>query len=191
MIFRREINHKLVCGNIEVICGSMFSGKTEELIRRLKRGLIAKKRIAVFKPEIDARYEEKKIVSHNKISIDAYVVKKTKDILLNSKDFDVIAIDEAQFFDDELLETVNLLANKGKRIIIAGLDMDYMGRPFGIMSNILAVANDVTKLRAICNNCGCLASYSFRKNNTESLIHVGEKNDYMALCRKCFFKKNE
>ena len=191
MIFRREINHKLVCGNIEVICGSMFSGKTEELIRRLKRGLIAKKRIAVFKPEIDARYEEKKIVSHNKISIDAYVVKKTKDILLNSKDFDVVAIDEAQFFDDELLETVNLLANKGKRIIIAGLDMDYMGRPFGIMSNILAVANDVTKLRAICNNCGCLASYSFRKNNTESLIHVGEKNDYMALCRKCFFKKNE
>lgn len=191
MIFRREINHKLVCGNIEVICGSMFSGKTEELIRRLKRGLIAKKRIAVFKPEIDARYEEKKIVSHNKISIDAYVVKNTKDILLNSKDFDVVAIDEAQFFDDELLETVNLLANKGKRIIIAGLDMDYMGRPFGIMSNILAVANDVTKLRAICNNCGCLASYSFRKNNTESLIHVGEKNDYMALCRKCFFKKNE
>ena len=191
MIFRREINHKLVCGNIEVICGSMFSGKTEELIRRLKRGLIAKKRIAVFKPEIDARYEEKKIVSHNKISIDAYVVKNTKDILLNSKDFDVVAIDEAQFFDDELLETVNLLANKGKRIIIAGLDMDYMGRPFGIMSTILAVANDVTKLRAICNNCGCLASYSFRKNNTESLIHVGEKNDYMALCRKCFFKKNE
>ena len=191
MIFRREINHKLVCGNIEVICGSMFSGKTEELIRRLKRCLIAKKRIAVFKPEIDARYEEKKIVSHNKISIDAYVVKNTKDILLNSKDFDVVAIDEAQFFDDELLETVNLLANKGKRIIIAGLDMDYMGRPFGIMSNILAVANDVTKLRAICNNCGCLASYSFRKNNTESLIHVGEKNDYMALCRKCFFKKNE
>ena len=191
MIFRREINHKLVCGNIEVICGSMFSGKTEELIRRLKRGLIAKKRIAVFKPEIDARYEEKKIVSHNKISIDAYVVKNTKDILLNSKDFDVVAIDEAQFFDDELLETVNLLANKGKRIIIAGLDMDYMGRPFGIMSNILAVSNDVTKLRAICNNCGCLASYSFRKNNTESLIHVGEKNDYMALCRKCFFKKNE
>ena len=189
MIFRREINHKLVCGNIEVICGSMFSGKTEELIRRLKRGLIAKKRIAVFKPEIDARYEEKKIVSHNKISIDAYVVKNTKDILLNSKDFDIVAIDEAQFFDDELLETVNLLANKGKRIIIAGLDMDYMGRPFGIMSNILAVANDVTKLRAICNNCGCLASYSFRKNNTESLIHVGEKNDYMALCRKCFFKK--
>ena len=191
MIFRREINHKLVCGNIEVICGSMFSGKTEELIRRLKRGLIAKKRIAVFKPEIDARYEGKKIVSHNKISIDAYVVKKTKDILLNSKDFDVVAIDEAQFFDDELLETVNLLANKGKRIIIAGLDMDYMGRPFGIMSNILAVANDVTKLRAICNNCGCLASYSFRKNNTDALIHVGEKNDYMALCRTCFFKQNE
>tara|TARA_B100000401_G_scaffold437764_1_gene384163 strand:- start:1438 stop:2013 length:576 start_codon:yes stop_codon:yes gene_type:complete len=191
MIFRREINHKLVCGNIEVICGSMFSGKTEELIRRLKRCLIAKKRIAVFKPEIDARYEEKKIVSHNKISIDAYVVKKTKDILLNSKDFDVIAIDEAQFFDDELLETVNVLANKGKRIIIAGLDMDYMGRPFGIMSNILAVANDVTKLRAICNNCGCLASYSFRKNNTDTLIHVGEKNDYMALCRTCFFKQNE
>ena len=191
MIFRREINHKLVCGNIEVICGSMFSGKTEELIRRLKRCLIAKKRIAVFKPEIDARYEEKKIVSHNKISIDAYVVKKTKDILLNSKDFDVIAIDEAQFFDDELLETVNVLANKEKRIIIAGLDMDYMGRPFGIMSNILAVANDVTKLRAICNNCGCLASYSFRKNNTDTLIHVGEKNDYMALCRTCFFKQNE
>tara|TARA_A100001234_G_scaffold65704_1_gene57336 strand:- start:30 stop:605 length:576 start_codon:yes stop_codon:yes gene_type:complete len=191
MIFRREINHKLVCGNIEVICGSMFSGKTEELIRRLKRCLIAKKRIAVFKPEIDARYEEKKIVSHNKISIDAYVVKKTKDILLNSKDFDVIAIDEAQFFDDELLETVNVLANKEKRIIIAGLDMDYMGRPFGIMSNILAVANDVTKLRAICNNCGCLASYSFRKNDTDTLIHVGEKNDYMALCRTCFFKQNE
>ena len=191
MFLENTVNINGEFGWIEVICGSMFSGKTEELIRRLKRGLIAKKRIAVFKPEIDARYEEKKIVSHNKISIDAYVVKNTKDILLNSKDFDVVAIDEAQFFDDELLETVNLLANKGKRIIIAGLDMDYMGRPFGIMSNILAVANDVTKLRAICNNCGCLASYSFRKNNTESLIHVGEKNDYMALCRKCFFKKNE
>ena len=191
MIFSREINHKLVYGNIEVICGSMFSGKTEELIRRLKRVIIAKKRIAVFKPEIDARYEEKKIVSHNKISIDAYVVKNTKDILLKSNDFDVVAIDEAQFFDDELLETVNLLANTGKRIIIAGLDMDYMGRPFGIMSNILSIANDVTKLRAICNKCGSLASYSFRKNNTDALIHVGEKKDYMALCRICFFKQNE
>jgi thymidine kinase len=191
MLLTTEITNNINSGNIEVICGSMFSGKTEELIRRLKRAQIAKKKIAVFKPHVDARYNKSKIVSHNNNSFDSYVIKNAREILQEVENYNVIAVDEAQFFGDDLLSIINLLANKGKRIIVAGLDMDYLGNPFGIMGNILAISNNITKLQAICDRCSNLASYSFRKNNNPSLIHVGDKKEYLALCRKCFIKKHE
>jgi len=176
-------------GSIEAICGSMFSGKTEELIRRLKRLQIAEKKIAIFKPYIDSRYHNKKIVSHNKNSIKAIPIKKAKEILNIITSEEIIAIDEAQFFDESLINTCSLLANSGKKVIVCGLDMDFLGNPFGIMPQILAISDHVTKLHAICENCKDIASYSFRITNESDIIKVGEKKEYQPLCRACFIEK--
>jgi thymidine kinase len=177
-------------GWIEVICGSMFSGKTEELIRRLRRAKIAGQDTIIFKPEIDDRYHESDIVSHDKSSIPSIPVTSSQQILLYSQDAKVVGIDEAQFFDAEIVEVVNDLANRGKRVILAGLDMDFMGRPFGPMPNLLATAEFVTKLHAICPRTGYLAHYSFRKDagNSNKLL-IGEKAEYEPLSRKMFVQE--
>ena len=173
-------------GSIEVICGSMFSGKTEELLRRLKRAEFAKMKIAVFKPIVDSRYDNKKVVSHDKNKIHSIPVKKAEDILAHVNQVQVVAIDEAQFFDEDLIKVCTLLANKGKRIIIAGLDMDYLGKPFGIMPQLLAIAEQVTKVHAICVDCGENANHSFRKTTDKKLVQLGKENEYKPLCRSCF-----
>lgn len=174
-------------GWLEVICGSMFSGKTEELIRRLRRAQIANLRVEIYKPAIDTRYSEGEIVSHNQNSIHSTPVHSAEQILLLSSGVEVIGIDEAQFFDAQLPEVVRSLANKGSRIIIAGLDMDFMGRPFGPMPQLLAMAEFVTKVHAICQRCGSLANYSYRLTHEEGQVLVGEKEAYEPRCRKCFF----
>ena len=189
MFLEPKISSLRTKGSIEVICGSMFSGKTEELIRRLNRLKIAKKKIAAFKPVIDYRYNNKKIVSHNKNSIDATVIQKGEDIIKKITSEDVVAIDEAQFFDISLIATCTKLANSGKRVIVCGLDMDFLGNPFGIMPSILAIAEHVKKMHAICVSCGDIANHSFRINQDKNLIKIGEKKEYEALCRLCFFKK--
>ena len=177
-------------GSIEVICGSMFSGKTEELLRRLKRAKFAKMKIAVFKPIVDSRYDNKKVVSHDKNIIHSTPVKKAKDILAHINEVQVVAIDEAQFFDENLIKVCNTLANKGKRIIIAGLDMDFLGEPFGVMPQLLAIAEQITKVHAICIDCGADANHSFRKTPEKDLIKLGERNEYKPLCRSCFITNN-
>lgn len=164
----------------------MFSGKTEELIRRLNRALIAKQKVEIFKPAIDKRYHSEQVVSHNENSIRSTPVQFANDILLLAGDCDVVGIDEAQFFDEAIVEISNTLANQGKRVIIAGLDMDYEGRPFGPMPNLLAVAEFVTKVHAICTQTGELASFSFRLSENEQQVMLGEKNEYEARSRKAF-----
>ena len=173
-------------GSIEVICGSMFSGKTEELIRRLKRAKIAQLHVEIFKPAIDVRYSETEVVSHDKNSILSTVVDSSQNILLLSNDVDVIGIDEAQFFDMGLIDVCRQLANQGMRVIIAGLDMDFKGNPFGPMPALCAIAEHVTKVRAICVKCGHLALYSYRLTNSDKQVLLGETADYQPLCRECY-----
>lgn len=175
-------------GWIEVICGSMFSGKTEELIRRLKRAKIAQQKVEIFKPQMDTRYDETNIVSHDANFIHSTPVPLSSNILLLVQNVEVIGIDEAQFFDDELPGVCSNLANSGMRVIVAGLDIDYLGKPFGPMPRLLAVADYVTKVHAICMHCGDLAHHSFRTVDDSSLIVLGEKESYIPLCRSCFNK---
>lgn len=175
-------------GWIEVITGSMFSGKTEELIRRLKRASFANLNIEIFKPAIDKRYSESQVVSHDSNSILSTQVESSSNIPLMVNDSDVIGIDEAQFFDHGLVDVCNILANKGIRIIVAGLDMDFKGRPFGPIPDLISSAEYVTKVHAICMRCGNLAHYTFRKSDTDKIVLLGEKDEYEALCRKCYNK---
>jgi thymidine kinase len=178
-------------GWIEVIGGSMFSGKTEELIRRLKRVRIANLKLAIFKPEIDTRYNEKKIVSHDTNSIDSIPVKSSLDILDLANDVDVVGIDEAQFFDKDITSVCEALALRGIRVIVAGLDMDFRGFPFGPIPALLSTAEYVTKVHAICMECGNLANHSHRfDNSNESLVLLGETDSYQPLCRDCFYTHN-
>ncbi|MBP6334608.1 MAG: thymidine kinase [Bacteroidia bacterium] len=173
-------------GHIEVVCGSMFSGKTEELIRRLKRAKIAKQKVEIFKPKLDTRYDEVNVVSHDANFIPSTPVDSSSQILLMANDVEVVGIDEAQFFDDELPSVSQVLANRGIRVIVAGLDMDYLGKPFGPIPQMLAIAEYVTKVHAICINCGNLANYSHRTVTNSSRILLGEKDSYLPLCRVCF-----
>lgn len=173
-------------GWIEVVCGSMFSGKTEELIRRLKRAKIARQKVEIFKPAIDVRYDEQQVVSHDQNAIMSTPVPSSSNILLLANDVDVVGIDEAQFFDDGLVEVCNQLAGRGIRVIVAGLDMDFMGKPFGPVPALMASAEYVTKVHAICMNCGNLAHVSHRTNTEEKLVVLGEKDSYEPLCRSCF-----
>jgi thymidine kinase len=174
-------------GWIEVICGCMFSGKTEELIRRLKRALIARQKVEIFKPVTDQRYDKTQIVSHDERSIRSTPVHVASDILLLAGSCDVVGIDEAQFFDDAIVDVCNTLANNGKRVIVAGLDMDFEGKPFGPMPYLLAVAEFVTKVHAICAQTGELASYSFRLTENSEVILLGERDKYEARSRSSFF----
>lgn len=173
-------------GWIEVICGSMFSGKTEELIRRLKRAKIANLKVEIFKPAIDTRYDEIKIVSHDENAILSTPIESSQTLLLMAQDVDVIGIDEAQFFDDELPNVCDELAKRGIRVIVAGLDMDYMAKPFGQMPFLLAKADYITKLHAICVKCGNIANYSYRIIPNEEQIMLGAKNVYEPRCRNCY-----
>lgn len=175
-------------GWIEVICGCMFSGKTEELIRRLNRALIARQKVEIFKPTIDTRYHDQKIVSHSDREIRSTPVNFAHDIILLAGDCDVVGIDEAQFFDEAIVEVCNSLANAGKRVIVAGLDMDFEGKPFGPMPNLLAVAEYVTKVHAICAQTGELASFSYRLSANEAKVLLGEKDAYEARSRKAFIE---
>jgi len=178
-------------GWIEVICGSMFSGKTEELIRRLKRAKIANLNVEIFKPDMDTRYDAKNIVSHDENVIISNPVANSKIILSLVKNAEVIGIDEAQFFDDDLPDVCDQLAVNGLRVIVAGLDMDYMCKPFGQVPNLLAKADYITKLHAICVKCGNIANYSYRKTNHDTQIFLGEKDIYEPRCRNCYYKGDE
>ena len=178
-------------GRIEVVCGSMFSGKTEELIRRLKRAEFAKQRVEIFKPALDTRYSEIEVVSHDRNSIMSTPVDSSSSILLLSSDIDVVGIDEAQFFDDGLVAVCNELANKGIRVIVAGLDMDFKGVPFGPIPALCAIADEVTKVHAICVRCGALAYVSHRLVNNEKRVMLGEPAEYEPLCRECYRKALE
>jgi len=173
-------------GSVEVITGSMFSGKTEELIRRLRRAQFAGLRVEIFKPSIDKRYSDTRVVSHDDRSILSTLTDNASSILLLSGNANVIGIDEAQFFDMSIVDVCNTLANNGKRVIVAGLDMDFMGNPFGPMPALLAIAEYVTKLHAICMRCGNLAQYSFRKSDESRVVVLGEKDKYEPLCRSCY-----
>lgn len=175
-------------GRIEVICGSMFSGKTEELIRRMKRAKFAKQRVEIFKPAIDVRYSEEEVVSHDHNSILSTPIGSSESILLLASDIDVVGIDEAQFFDEGLIEVCNTLAKNGMRVIIAGLDMDYKGVPFGPIPALCAIADDVTKVHAICVKCGALAYLSHRLVANEHRVLLGEQGEYEPLCRDCYNK---
>lgn len=186
MFLEQKGNKTQKKGWIEVVCGSMFSGKTEELIRRLKRAEFAKQKVEIFKPAIDIRYDEENVVSHVGTTIRSTPVPSSGNILLLANDVDVVGIDEAQFFDDELPEVCERLANSGIRVIIAGLDMDFTGKPFGPIPALLSKAEFVTKVHAICMVCGDLAQYSHRKTQDEALVLLGEIDEYEPLCRKCF-----
>ena len=175
-------------GWIEVICGSMFSGKTEELIRRIKRAKIANQKTKVFKPIIDSR-SKNFIESHDESKLECIEVKSSNEILKKIDNCDVIAIDEAQFFDDQIVSVCNKIANNGIRVIIAGLDMDYLGNPFGPMPNLMAISEYVTKVHAVCKQSGNIANYSFRKNNKKDIVVIGEKDKYEPLSRSVFYKK--
>lgn len=180
-----EMRHQ---GRIEVVCGSMFSGKTEELIRRLKRAKFAKQRVEIFKPTIDTRYSDEDVVSHDHTSIPSTPVESSGSILLLSSDIDVVGIDEAQFFDAGLVDVCNELANRGVRVICAGLDMDFKGVPFGPMPALMAIADDVTKVHAICVRCGSLAYVSHRIVEGDKRVLLGEVGEYEPLCRECYAK---
>ena len=173
-------------GCIEVICGSMFSGKTEELIRRLKRAQFANQRIAIFKPTIDNRYSDVDVVSHDLHSITSTPVDAPVKMLGIADDVQVVGVDEAQFFDDSIVEVVQTLANRGVRVIIAGLDTDFLGKPFGPMPSLMAIAEDVQKVHAICVKCGALANHSHRLSASTKLVELGEKDVYEPLCRQCY-----
>lgn len=175
-------------GRIEVVCGSMFSGKTEELIRRLRRAKFAKQRVEIFKPALDTRYSEIEVVSHDRKSIMSTPVDSSSSILLLSSDIDVVGIDEAQFFDDGLVQVCNELANKGIRVIVAGLDMDFKGVPFGPIPALCAIADEVTKVHAICVRCGSLAYVSHRLVANDKRVMLGEQAEYEPLCRECYRK---
>lgn len=176
-------------GRIEVICGSMFSGKTEELIRRLKRAQLAHQKVEIFKPSLDVRYSEMDVVTHNGESIHSTPVENSMSILLLSSNCEVIGIDEAQFFDQNLTQVCTELAERGVRVIIAGLDMDYTGKPFGPMPNLCAISDDVTKVHAICMRCGALAYVSHRKVEDTHQVMLGEVNEYEPLCRECYIRE--
>ena len=173
-------------GSIEVICGSMFSGKTEELIRRMKRAQFAKQKVEIYKPCIDVRYSEDQVVSHDSHSIPSTPIDSPASMLLLSSDVEVVGIDEAQFFDETLVEVVQALANRGVRVIIAGLDTDFMGKPFGPMPALMAVAEDIQKVHAICVKCGSPANHSHRLTASDQLVVLGEKDAYEPLCRHCY-----
>ena len=176
-------------GWIEVICGSMFSGKTEELIRRLNRAKIARQRVEIYKPAIDKRYDQDNVVSHDETAIKSTPVQAASQILLLANEVDVVGIDEAQFFDSELAAVCNMLANDGVRVIVAGLDMDYLGKPFGPIPALMATAEYVTKVHAICIRCGNLAQYSYRTVKGDQLVVLGETESYEPLCRKCYMEQ--
>jgi len=188
MFLENTVNHKEQFGWIEVICGSMFSGKTEELIRRLKRAQFAKQKVEIFKPIVDTRYHEEKVISHDENEIRSTPVPAAANIRLLADDCDVVGIDEAQFFDDEIVTVCNDLANMGIRVVVAGLDMDFKGNPFGPMPALMATAEYVTKVHAICTRTGNLANYSFRKSNNDKLVLLGETEEYEPLSRAAFYK---
>lgn len=188
MFLENTVNPKEQFGWIEVICGSMFSGKTEELIRRLKRAQFAKQKVEIFKPAIDMRYDDEKVVSHDANEIRSTPVPAAANIPILADGCDVVGIDEAQFFDDEIVRICNDLANKGVRVIVAGLDMDYKGNPFGPMPNLMATAEYVTKVHAICTKTGNLAQYSHRKTKSDALVLLGEVDEYEPLSRAAFYK---
>ena len=190
MFLERSMSQADGIGWIEVICGSMFSGKTEELLRRVKRAKIAKQKINIFKPKKDVRYDKKKVISHDQNSIKSKPVSNPGKIIKLSEKFEVIGIDEAQFFDDSLVDVCNELANLGKRVIVSGLDMDYKGKPFGPMPNLLAIAEYVTKVHAVCSKSGKMASYTHRIVDSDDLILLGDTKKYQALSRKEFIKSN-
>jgi thymidine kinase len=188
MFLENTVNHKEQFGWIEVICGSMFSGKTEELIRRLKRAQFARQKVEIFKPIVDTRYLEDHVVSHDENTIRSTPVPAAANIRLLADDCDVVGIDEAQFFDDEIVTVCNDLANRGVRVVIAGLDMDFKGNPFGPMPYLMATAEYVTKVHAICTRTGNLANYSFRKSDDDKLVLLGETEEYEPLSRAAYFK---
>ena len=186
MFLENTINHAKQSGWMEVICDSMFSGKTEELIRRLRRAEMAGQQVEIFKPKLDNRYADEEVVSHNQNKIKSTPVETPNEILLLGSNCDVVGIDEAQFFDESIVEIANQLANNGVRVVIAGLDMDYMGRPFGPMPNLMATAEYVTKVHAICKKTGNLANYSMRTSGSDDLVQLGETDSYEAVSRKVF-----
>ena len=188
MFLENTVNHTEQFGWIEVICGSMFSGKTEELIRRLKRAQFAKQRIEIFKPVVDTRYDNEMVVSHDANEIRSTPVPVASNIRLLANDVDVVGIDEAQFFDDEIVAVCNDLANRGIRVIVAGLDMDFKGNPFGPMPALMATAEYVTKVHAVCTRTGNLANYSFRKTTNEDIVFLGETQEYEPLSRAAYYK---
>lgn len=186
-----EERNNLTLGRIEVVCGSMFSGKTEELIRRLKRARIARQKVEIYKPSIDTRYSDEEVVSHDANSIPSTPVENARSILLMASDAEVVGIDEAQFFDESIVEVCIELADSGKRVIVAGLDMDYMGMPFGPMPALMAVAEDVTKVHAVCVRCGNLAHVSHRIVKDDRRVLLGEQEEYEPLCRQCYNKARQ
>ena len=188
MFLEKERNNSVRTGWIEVICGSMFSGKTEELIRRLNRARIARQKVEIFKPAVDTRYDETDVVSHDAKAVSSTPVENATQILFYAQDFEVVGIDEAQFFGEELVSVCNELAKNGKRVIVAGLDMDYLGNPFGPIPKLMATAEYVTKVHAICIRCGNLANYSHRTVKDDNLVVLGETDVYEPLCRQCFQK---
>ncbi len=188
-MFENESNS--LRGSIEVICGSMFSGKTEELLRRLKRAKIANQAVMIFKPQVDTRYDKEQVVSHDQNKIDSIPVANAEEILVHSTKGFVIGIDEAQFFDDKLIEVVQMLADRGHRVILAGLDMDFKRQPFGPMAALCAVADSVHKIHAICMDCGRLANYSYRLIDGDNQVLLGEKQEYSPLCRSCYLEHVE
>ncbi|WP_277110297.1 thymidine kinase [Chryseobacterium taklimakanense] len=189
MFLENTINHAKQSGWMEVICGSMFSGKTEELIRRLRRAEMAGQIVEIFKPKVDTRYADEEVVSHNQNKIRSTPVESSNEILLLGSTCDVVGIDEAQFFDNGIVDVANKLANNGIRVVIAGLDMDFMGRPFGPMPNLMATAEYVTKVHAICRTTGNLANYSMRKSAGTDLVELGETDSYEAVSRKVFVEE--
>jgi len=191
MFLENKANRDAQKGWIEVIVGSMFSGKTEELLRRLKRAEIARQKVEIFKPMVDVRYSDTKVVSHDSNAIVSTPVESSGNILLLSSNVNVVGIDEAQFFDNGLAEVCHQLANQGIRVIVAGLDMDFKGKPFGPIPSLLATAEYVTKVHAICMRCGDLAHFSHRLNDNEKLVMLGETSDYEPLCRACYTKVNQ
>ncbi len=188
MFLENTVNHKEQFGWIEVICGSMFSGKTEELIRRLRRAQFAKQKVEIFKPLMDTRYGQDRVVSHDANEIRSTPVTSAANILTLGETCDVVGIDEAQFFDDGIVQVCNTLANKGVRVVVAGLDMDFKGNPFGPMPALMATAEYVTKVHAICTRTGNLANYSFRKSSDENIVMLGETDAYEPLSRAAYFK---
>ena len=186
MFLENPVDHSTRTGWIEVICGSMFSGKTEELIRRLKRAKFAKQKVEIFKPDIDKRYDETNVVSHDSNAILSTPVPTASQILIYANGVDVVGIDEAQFFDNELVNVCNTLASQGVRVIVAGLDMDFLGNPFGPIPALLTSAEYITKVHAICVKCGNLAQFSHRKVANNKLVVLGETETYEPLCRNCY-----